>query len=174
MKKTITLLFFSAGIYCLPIYADGPSLMENGSFEFSDVPAKWIIFSAEPSPTEWVKIVESPEDGGRMIELMAGPPERYVAQDIKIEEGQSGLYQLRWKSKGEGTAGVGLLARDADGNFLEPSSKQFPVTQDFEDHEISLIVPEEAVYVRVTIAAESPGSVVVFDEMEFVLISDPE
>ena len=174
MKKNITFLFVAAGIYCLPIYADEPSLLKNGSFEFSDVPKHWIIFSEEPSNDEWVRILESPKDEGRMAELVAGPPKRYLAQDIKIEEGGSGFYVLRWKSKGEGTGSASLLARDSEGNFFKPSFEAFTATQEFESHEISLVVPDEAVFVRVSIIADSPGSVVSFDEMEFFRIEEPQ
>jgi hypothetical protein len=170
MNKITTWIVTAGCLAFAPLHAQD-SILKNGNFEEPDInnyQKGWFQHSAEPSSDEWVKIVYSSDGGGAAVEIRSGPPERYLCQDVKIKEGESGNYVLRWRAKGEGTGSVLLLPRDLDNTLLKSYSEKFLATHDFELYEIPVTIPEDAVNVRVFLMPQSPDSVITFSQIELV------
>ena len=153
------------------VRAADSSLIRNGSFEDGNLWKDWFVFSAGTSRDEFVKIVDLSEGGGSGVAI-TGPQEKYLCQDVKMKEGESGPHILRWKAKGTGGGRVGIMTWDLDRNISNLGFLKFWATNDFELHEIRLTIPEDAVIARITLAGQSEDSIVVFDKVELVPIAD--
>lgn len=172
--KTPATLVVAASLLVVASLQAQDSILKNGDFEDSQSFEKsewlkgWIKFSDQPSPDEWLRTVDS-GDGGNAIEIKAGPPDRYLWQDVKLKSDETGKhYVLRCQAKGQGLASISAVPRDATTQIGKTAQKKFPLADTFETHEVPLDIPEEAAFVRIWLTPQDEGSIVVFDKVELV------
>ena len=141
-------------------------MLVNGSFEDGDGTVNWMVFTLEQSDGEWLKVVDGSQPDERAVEMLSGPPDRYISQDVTVEGGTD--YVLRWKAKGTGRGSVGVVPRTAEGTLLKESARIFEAGADYQNDELEILLPPEAVTVRVTLAAMPSDSTIAFDQVELV------